>query len=254
MKPQSTRQLFESLINDSKPKTQKNLRKMYEGFVVPYNQYLKKQRLILEVDLSRAQIDQIFQQAEKGAVTQGGNANKTLLGKLLPDTMAKKYADSLPAADAGPVEGFQAKAEAAAASAALAAAHPPSAMDQFVNNYVAPAYGTLQQAGSLVPNALSNPLVQHGLELAGIGYGAKKFLIDPFGNKMNNALDIMKNYTEKSHAAQMDYNALQREKMAAQAARTGAGAVNTAGESAFGNMAQQLGQRPPVTQIGRAHV
>ena len=51
MKPQSTRQLFESLINDSKPKTQKNLRKMYEGFVVPYNQYLKKQRLILEVDL-----------------------------------------------------------------------------------------------------------------------------------------------------------------------------------------------------------
>ena len=119
-------------------------------------------------------------------------------------------------------------------------------MDQFVNNYVAPAYGTLQQAGSLVPNALSNPLVQHGLELAGIGYGAKKFLIDPFGNKMNNALDIMKNYTEKSHAAQMDYNALQREKMAAQAARTGAGAVNTAGESAFGNMAQQLGQRPPV--------
>ena len=94
MKPQSTRQLFESLINDSKPKTQKNLRKMYEEFVVPYNQYLKKQRLILEVDLSRAQIDQIFQQAEKGAVTQGGNANKTLLGKLLPDTMAKKYADS----------------------------------------------------------------------------------------------------------------------------------------------------------------
>ena len=122
MKPQSTRQLFESLINDSKPKTQKNLRKMYEGFVVPYNQYLKKQRLILEVDLSRSQIDQIFQQAEKGAVTQGGNANKTLLGKLLPDTMAKKYADSLPAADAGPVEGFQAKAEAAAAKVADPAA------------------------------------------------------------------------------------------------------------------------------------
>ena len=122
MKSQSTRQLFESLINDSKPKTQKNLRKMYEGFVVPYNQYLKKQRLILEVDLSRAQIDQIFQQAEKGAVTQGGNANKTLLGKLLPDTMAKKYADSLPAADAGPVEGFKEKAEAAAAKVADPAA------------------------------------------------------------------------------------------------------------------------------------
>jgi len=108
---------------------------------------------------------------------------------------------------------FRARAEAEAEKQkqAEAAAQPPSAGHEIVNNVVAPAFGIGKAALDLGGAALSNPLVQHGLELAGGGIAARKFLVNPvlnalqpagqaMGQHINNVTDAMNRQAAASEA------------------------------------------------------
>jgi hypothetical protein len=86
----------------------KHWRKLDEGFFKGYSKYLQ------EVALQPDQIQAIFKQTQASA--DAGGANSTMLGKffdkVMPEKQAAAFADSLPPADAGPVEGFEQKAAA----------------------------------------------------------------------------------------------------------------------------------------------
>jgi len=106
--------LLESMMSGSDRDTRRYLRNMHENFVVPYINYLNKVKTRLdEAELTSDQITQLFQQSAQGAQASGDNS--TMLGKMLPDSIKQKFADSLPAADAGEVPGFDQKAQAAVA-------------------------------------------------------------------------------------------------------------------------------------------
>lgn len=123
--------LLESLQRGADPLTHKNLQIMHENFVVPYSKYLKSQFTLMEAEMTADQIQQVFGHAER--IASAGGDNKTLLGKgadavaagakgakdlaakLVPQAVKDKFTKSLPAADAGPVEGFEQKATQAIA-------------------------------------------------------------------------------------------------------------------------------------------
>jgi hypothetical protein len=146
--------LLESLQRGADPLTRKNLQIMHENFVVPYSKYLKSQFTLMEAEMTADQIQQVFGHAER--IASAGGDNKTMLGKgadaagaaagaigqgavaagkgaadlavkgakgakdlaakLVPDAVKKKFEASLPAPDAGPVEGFEQKATQAIAN------------------------------------------------------------------------------------------------------------------------------------------
>ena len=157
--------LFESLEQGANQKTQRNLRVMYENFVVPTQRYLA------ELDMSQAQIQQAFTGAEQSAGALPGG-NRTMLGKLKDapgnvfDAIAKKFEKNLPAADAGPVPGFEQKAE--------------QAVEQ-IQDPVAK-----QQAQGLIQQGLKNPAVQQ-LILAGVS-GAAGAAAGELGRSIGGAL------------------------------------------------------------------
>ena len=105
--------ILESLMAGSDTDTRRYLKNMHENFVVPYVNYLNGVKARLdEAELTPDQITQLF-----GTVTQQSQAaggNETMLGKMMPDAIKKKFVDSLPAPDAGEVQGFEQKATAAA--------------------------------------------------------------------------------------------------------------------------------------------
>jgi hypothetical protein len=85
----------------------KHWRKLDEGFFKGYTTYLQ------EVALQPDQIQDIFKQAQASA--DAGGDNSTMLGKIfdkiMPAKQASAFADSLPDANAGPVDGFEQKAQ-----------------------------------------------------------------------------------------------------------------------------------------------
>jgi len=157
--------LFESLERGADQKTQRNLRVMYENFVVPTQRYLA------ELDMSQSQIQQAFTSAEQGAGALPGG-NRTMLGKLKDapgkafDAIKAKFEKNLPAPDAGPVQGFEQKAE------------------QVVQQIQDPA--AKKQAEGLVQQGIKNPVVQQ-LIMAGIS-GAAGAAAGQLGSKIGGAL------------------------------------------------------------------
>jgi len=81
--------------------------KLDEGFFKGYTTYLQ------EVALQPDQIQDIFKQAQASA--DAGGDNSTMLGKIfdkiMPAKQASAFADSLPDANAGPVDEFEQKAQ-----------------------------------------------------------------------------------------------------------------------------------------------
>ena len=107
------RALLENMMAGTDRDTRKYLRNMHENFVVPYVDYLNGiARRLDEAELTPDQITQLFGQVEQQSQAAGGN--ETMLGRMMPDSIKKKFMDNLPAADAGEVEGFEQKATAAA--------------------------------------------------------------------------------------------------------------------------------------------
>lgn len=84
-----------------------------------------------------------------------------------------------------------------------------------INDYVAPAFGVGKAALDVGGAALGNPLVQHGLELAGGGYAAKRFLVNP-------VLDALRPVGQAVGQRVGDVtNALNRQASAAEASEAG---------------------------------
>ena len=105
--------LLESMMSGTDRETRQYLRNMHENFVVPYVDYLNGiKRRLNEAELTPDQINQLFGTAAQQ--TQAAGGNETMLGKMMPDSIKKKFVDSLPAPDAGEVPGFEQKAQAAA--------------------------------------------------------------------------------------------------------------------------------------------
>jgi hypothetical protein len=105
--------LFENLRRGTDARTRADLTRMHENFVVPYNKYLTSiNQMLVEREMTAAEINQLFTGAAQGA--QASGTNSTMIGRLLPDAIKKKFEAELPAADAGPVEGFEQKAAQAA--------------------------------------------------------------------------------------------------------------------------------------------
>lgn len=99
---------------------------MNENFVVPYQEYLRTIvpaiKKINEAQLTADQINQIFSAAEQGATAAGGNrtmlgkgkdAVQSIVDKILPPQKKAEFEQSLPAPDAGPVQGFEQQAQQA---------------------------------------------------------------------------------------------------------------------------------------------
>lgn len=148
--------LLESMMLGTDPDTRRALRNMQENFVVPYNKYLNNiSRRLTEAELTPDQITQLFGSVTQGAQQAGGN--ETMLGKMMPDSIKKKFVDSLPAPDAGEVPGFEEKATAA------------------VQQVADPA--TKQSLMQVIKTGLQNPVTQRliiaGVQgVAGIAAGA----------------------------------------------------------------------------------
>lgn len=105
--------ILEGLMAGSDKDTRRYLKNMHENFVVPYVDYLNGVgRRLDEAELTPDQITQLFGTVTQQAQAAGGN--ETSLGKLMPDSIKQKFADSLPPPDAGEVPGFEQKATAAA--------------------------------------------------------------------------------------------------------------------------------------------
>ena len=139
-------QILESLMEGSDNETRHYLRVMQENFVVPYSNYLIQVfRRLDEAELTPDQVTQIFGTVSQNLQASGGN--ETFLGKLLPDSIKKKFADSLPEPDAGAVEGFEEKA-----NAALSQVQDPAAK---------------QSLGALIKQGIQNPTTQK-LIIAGV--------------------------------------------------------------------------------------
>ena len=101
--------ILESLAYKNNSSTGRYLKNMHENFVIPYVTYLSKfAKRLNEADLSADQVNQLFQSISQDIQSSG--SNETMLGKMLPDAIKKKFADSLPAADAGEVQGFDQQA------------------------------------------------------------------------------------------------------------------------------------------------
>ena len=106
--PTIKKYIVESVYNA--PEMTKHWRKLDEGFVKGYSQYLN------EVALTPDQIQNIFKQAGGSA---SGEAPKDpgklagLVDKVLPTSQAANLEKTLPEPDAGPVQGFEQKAAAA---------------------------------------------------------------------------------------------------------------------------------------------
>jgi hypothetical protein len=107
--PSFRRSLSESLYRS--PEMSKHWKKLDEGFFKGYDQYLK------EVALTPDQIQNIFKQA--GAQAGGAEAAKDpgklekIVDKVMPSNQASNLEKSLPEPDAGPVQGFEQKAQQA---------------------------------------------------------------------------------------------------------------------------------------------
>ncbi len=107
--PSIKRYINESVYNS--PEMTKHWHRLDEGFFKGYSQYLQ------EVALTPEQIQSIFKQASGGA--SGAEAPKDpsklekIVDKVLPSDQAANLEKSLPEPDAGPVQGFEQKAQAA---------------------------------------------------------------------------------------------------------------------------------------------
>jgi hypothetical protein len=94
----------------STPEMQSHWKRIDEGFVQGYEKYLA------EVALTPDQIQSIFKQASgggTGAETKDPGKLAALVDKVLPDSQAANLEKTLPAPDAGAVQGFEDKANAA---------------------------------------------------------------------------------------------------------------------------------------------
>jgi hypothetical protein len=111
--PSFRRSLSESVYRS--PEMSRHWKKLDEGFFKGYNKYLS------EVALTPDQIQNIFKQAGQGAEA-GAEAAKDpgklekIVDKVLPASQAANLEKSLPEPDAGPVQGFEQKAQQAVAN------------------------------------------------------------------------------------------------------------------------------------------
>ena len=111
--PSFRRSLSESVYRS--PEMSRHWKKLDEGFFKGYNKYLS------EVALTPDQIQNIFKQAGQGAEA-GAEAAKDpgklekIVDKVLPASQAANLEKSLPKPDAGPVQGFEQKAQQAVAN------------------------------------------------------------------------------------------------------------------------------------------
>ena len=146
--PSIKKYLSESLYNT--PEMQPHWKRIDEGFIRGYEQYLA------EVALTPDQIQNIFKQASGGAA--GGEAAKdpgklaALVDKVLPSSQAANLEKTLPEPDAGPVQGFEQKASAA------------------VQNLQGVDSGTKQSLMQMVKAGIQKPETQQ-LILAAVGAG-----------------------------------------------------------------------------------
>ena len=110
--PSFRRSLSESVYRS--PEMSKHWKKLDEGFFKGYDRYLQ------EVALTPEQIQSIFKQAG----TQAGGAEaaqdpsklEKIVDKVMPASQAANLEKSLPEPDAGPVQGFDQKAQQAVAN------------------------------------------------------------------------------------------------------------------------------------------
>mgnify|MGYP003343691192 FL=1 len=129
--PSFRRSLSESVYRS--PEMTKHWRKLDEGFFKGYDQYLK------EVALTPDQIQNIFKQAGQGAEA-GAEAAKDpgklekIVDKVLPASQAANLEKSLPEPDAGPVQGFEQKAQQAVANIQGADSATKQSLLQWVKN------------------------------------------------------------------------------------------------------------------------
>ena len=104
---------FKHYLNESvysSPEMERHWKKLDEGFFKPYYQYLQ------EAALTADQIQNIFKQVgSQGGAAPANTAKEAekLVDKVLPAEHAANLAKNLPDADAGPVQGFDQKAQAA---------------------------------------------------------------------------------------------------------------------------------------------
>jgi hypothetical protein len=128
--PSIKRYINESVYNS--PEMTKHWHRLDEGFFKGYGQYLQ------EVALTPDQIQNIFKQASGGA--SGAEAPKDpsklekIVDKVLPSEQAANLEKSLPEPDAGPVQGFEQKAQAAVQNIQGADSATKQSLMQWVKN------------------------------------------------------------------------------------------------------------------------
>ena len=128
--PSIKRYINESVYNS--PEMTKHWHRLDEGFFKGYGQYLQ------EVALTPDQIQNIFKQASGGA--SGAEAPKDpsklekIVDKVLPSDQAANLEKSLPEPDAGPVQGFEQKAQAAVQNIQGADSATKQSLMQWVKN------------------------------------------------------------------------------------------------------------------------
>ena len=115
------------------PEMSKHWKKLDEGFFKSYNTYLQ------EVALTPDQIQNIFKQAGGGSAGSTDAAKdpsklEKIVDKVLPSSQAANLEKSLPEPDAGPVQGFEQKAQAAVQNIQGADAATKQSLMQWVKN------------------------------------------------------------------------------------------------------------------------
>ena len=105
--PSIKKYMVESVYNS--PEMMPHWRNLDEGFIKGYDRYLA------EIALTPDQIQNIFKQAggSAGAAPKDPGKLASFVDKILPTSQAASLEKSLPAPDAGPVDGFDQKAAAA---------------------------------------------------------------------------------------------------------------------------------------------
>ena len=120
--PSIKKYIVESVYNS--PEMMPHWRKLDEGFIKGYDRYLA------EIALTPDQIQNIFKQAggSAGAAPKDPGKLASFVDKILPTSQAASLEKSLPAPDAGPVDGFDQKAAAAVSALPADAATKQSVM------------------------------------------------------------------------------------------------------------------------------
>jgi len=120
--PSIKKYMVESVYNS--PEMMPHWRNLDEGFIKGYDRYLA------EIALTPDQIQNIFKQAggSAGAAPKDPGKLASFVDKILPTSQAASLEKSLPAPDAGPVDGFDQKAAAAVSALPADAATKQSVM------------------------------------------------------------------------------------------------------------------------------